>query len=183
MRVCLSMNTTIESKRWRFQYTLRSLLILMFVVCLGMSWVAVRMRKADRQRKAVESIRKFGGLVYYEHAFDDLKHVRHRPQPPIPRFVQDLLGDDFFADVLYIDLGPTKVSDADLECLETLDRLEWLVLSDTEITDAGLVHLKEFPTCEFSILEAPLPRPAWSTSRRSRDLNTWGCGVRLPTRG
>ncbi len=44
-----------------------------------------------------------------------------------------------------LDLRQTQVSDADLEKLPTLPRLEQLWLDGTKITDAGLAHLKKQP--------------------------------------
>jgi hypothetical protein len=43
--------------RW-FQYSLRSLMLLVLVVSVGMSWVAVKMKRARQQDKAVEEIKK-----------------------------------------------------------------------------------------------------------------------------
>ncbi len=43
-------------RRW-YQYSLRSLLVLTLLVSVGMSYVAVRMQRARRQKEAVEAIR------------------------------------------------------------------------------------------------------------------------------
>ena len=48
--------------RW-FQYRLRSLFLLTLLVAIGMSWVAVTMRKQRKQKAAAEEIEKLGGTV------------------------------------------------------------------------------------------------------------------------
>ena len=39
--------------RWRFQFSIRSLLVLVVAVAVPRSWLAVEMRRAERQREAV----------------------------------------------------------------------------------------------------------------------------------
>ena len=46
--------------RW-FQYSLRSLLLLMLAAAIGMSWVAVRVKSAREQEAAAEAVKKLGG--------------------------------------------------------------------------------------------------------------------------
>ena len=43
--------------------------------------------------------------------------------------------------VTRIDLGDTEITDAELVYLQQFPALEWLCLEDTEITDEGLSHL------------------------------------------
>ena len=47
------MTATPEPRRRWYQYNLRSLLVLTLLVSVGMSWVAVRMQRARRQKEAV----------------------------------------------------------------------------------------------------------------------------------
>jgi len=129
-------------RQWRFQYRLRTLLILVFLANLGMSWIAVKMYKANRQRKAVEAIHKLNGTVRYADASGDPPPVRSAPRSPTPQFVQNLLGEDFFAEVFFVALRETEAVDADLACLKELPNLEHLYLDHTGITDAGLEHVK-----------------------------------------
>jgi len=138
-------------RHWRFHYRLRSLLIFVFLANLGMSWIAVKMYKANRQRKAVQAVRTLNGVVYYTDAFDEPGVVRFRPHPPVPRFVQHLMGDDYFADVLWIDFTEREITDSDLECLREFPNLEQLFLAKTAITDAGLEHVRTL--CRLKVLD------------------------------
>ena len=54
--------------RWRFQFSLRTLFIVMFLACIGMSWVSVKMQQARRQKEVVEEIKKLGGVAGHDDA-------------------------------------------------------------------------------------------------------------------
>ena len=47
--------------RW-YQFSLRGLLIFMFLASLGLSWFGVKYRQAQCQRAAVQAARKVGGI-------------------------------------------------------------------------------------------------------------------------
>lgn len=49
-----------------FQFRLRTLLIAILVLSLPLSWFAVRMERARRQREAIAAIRKAGALFAFE---------------------------------------------------------------------------------------------------------------------
>ena len=120
--------------RGRFQFSIRSLLLLTVIVSVWGSWFAVEMRGARRQREAAESIEKLGGLVNYDW------EVRG-PIPPGPAWLRKLLGEEF-ANVVQVVLERTQVTDAGLEHLKGLTRLHDLSLGGAHVTDAGLENLK-----------------------------------------
>ena len=45
-----------KRKRRRFQFSLRTLLVFVLLVRIGLSWLAVRMDRAEKQRQAVQAI-------------------------------------------------------------------------------------------------------------------------------
>ena len=53
--------------RLRFQFSIRSLLLLTVVVAIPCSWLAVEREQARKQREAVEAIEKLGGWVAYDY--------------------------------------------------------------------------------------------------------------------
>ncbi|MFC1597691.1 hypothetical protein ACFL5Q_07125, partial [Planctomycetota bacterium] len=137
---------------------LRSLLVFVLLVSIGMSWLAVRMERARKQREAVEAIRRGGGEVGYE-AFGSA------PSPYWNHALIAIFGDDFLLDVNRVfctksfgddemkwlnrltDLerfsaGHTQISDVGLERIGGLTRLKRLYLNGTQVTDAGLEHLE-----------------------------------------
>ena len=123
--------TTALFFRWRFQYSIRSLLVLTVAVAIPCGWLA----EIKRHREAVEEIEKAGGFVDYDYPF------LHDPRPPGPEWRRLLLGEDWFTASLYVHVG-TSVTDSELEHLKGLIHLQELDLSGTKVSDAGLEHLK-----------------------------------------
>ena len=125
--------------RWRFQFTIRSLLALMVAVAVSCSWLGTEMRKAKVQRTAVDALRRVGGT-----AQDDSYGTA-----PAPYWILHLLGDDFFTTVDLVDLSHTKATDSVLQSLEELPELCLLDLGGTHVTDAGLKHLRGLARLRF----------------------------------
>jgi hypothetical protein len=65
------------------------------------------------------------------------------PEPPVPWWLLNLLGNDFFADVSYVFLVG-DVTDHDLSRLASFTHLERLAVHSTHITDRGLTELAAF---------------------------------------
>jgi hypothetical protein len=88
--------------RRRFQFSIRSLLVLVVVVALPCSWLAEEMRAAKRQKAAREVILALGGCVFDEDATDEEGNVQGgafaglmRPTPEPGGPVLRLIGRDF----------------------------------------------------------------------------------------
>ncbi|MFC1596697.1 leucine-rich repeat domain-containing protein [Planctomycetota bacterium] len=147
-----------------FQFSLRALLVFVLLVSVGMSWFAVKLEKARRQKEAVEVIEKAGGSVAYE--FEWTRSERPSVLPIVAKWVRALCGDDFFYDVVWVgvffgdfgddeaiylkrltgliclEIGNTQITDAGLEHVKALTSLQELNLTGTQVTDAGLKHLE-----------------------------------------
>src|SRR5678809_372618 len=95
-----------------FQFSLRTLLILMTALCLGPGgFVAYEQAKFRRQQDAVAAIERAGGYLFY----DENAVVR-------TGLWRILLGDDTCAHVVGVDFNPLKtenrqIVDADLKHL------------------------------------------------------------------
>jgi len=70
------------------------MLVVVFVIALGLAWLAARLQQARRQQAAVIAIHQLGGYVQYHNGLDTcgLRATRATPQSWIRRVV----GDDFF---------------------------------------------------------------------------------------
>ncbi len=135
----MTTNDSPNTKRRWFQFSLRALLVLVLLVSVGMSWFAVRMEKARRQKEAVEAIRKAGGGVVYDY----------EPSEPLaPKWARALLGDDFFFDVFAVESWSGDFGDDEAIYLKRLTNLEVLFLKGAQITDAGLANIKELANLE-----------------------------------
>lgn len=143
--------------RWRFQFGIRSLLVLVVVVAIPFSWVAVKLQQAKRQREGIAIINDLGGYVRQQARQPDWWLALHRLFPdvvfeaasyvefkPKSSTVSDADLDGIVKLLPHIDilfLASTNVTDAGLDTLNGLHNLQWLSLNDTKVTDVGLEHL------------------------------------------
>jgi hypothetical protein len=149
--------------RRRFQFGIRALLVLTLAVAVPCSWIAVGMKHAREQREIVAELRKAGGFVRYDWEYDtDLDWIPNA-QPAEPAWLRILLGDDYFAIVVFVftdaelirfevfrdlkglSLAGASVTDTKLERLEEFRNLVFLHVSKTSVTDEGLAHLARLP--------------------------------------
>lgn len=157
------MSTTPSSWRSFFRVPLRSLLVLMAVICMGFALGKIT---AERQRTAVEVLRKAGARVSYagtawpeedsvvrkifprDH-FDRVESVEFGA--PNEGEVRHQLGKkelDAIASLSALktlDLSGTGIRDSDVWSISGHAMLETLILDDTELSMAGLSKLKNLP--------------------------------------
>ncbi len=148
--IMASMSTTTQppkpKRRW-YQFSLKTLLIVMTVATVAFGgWVQYMRKRAQENRErvvavaeAVAAIEEMGGWVTSEH--EDL-----RSQTWLEKQFGDPGGVDDPVGVLTITrvdfVGRYRVTDADLEHLKVMTNLEELLLGEGRVTDAGLEHLK-----------------------------------------
>jgi len=135
--------------RRRFQFSIRSLLVLVIVVAVPFSWLAVEMKAAREQKEAVEAIMKVGGAVVYDWKLDAGGFFLPNAQPPVPAWLRKLLGDDFFGAVDRV-AAPLDVTDEGLIQVARLTQLRHLDLTKTKVTDAGVKKFQQaLPNCKI----------------------------------
>ncbi len=150
--------------RWRFQFSIRSLLVLTVAVALPFSWLAVKMTAAREQKEALDAVattfdlQAAGALVSvkYDYEVNAFGDTIPGARPPGPAWLSSVLGDDFFAEVVSIYVSSFQHvpgADALLEHVKGLDQLQELGLDYTEVTDAGLVNLKRLSQLQHLGLE------------------------------
>lgn len=134
----------------RFQFSIRSLLVLTVVVAVPCSWVAVNMQEAKRQREAVEDIKATGGSAWYAYQVVDRGDTgdlsllwttasQIKGPLPAPTWLQTLLGDE-----TVVGVWGSDIDDGDLGLInKRLSHLKTLVIAiNRKITPAGFEHLK-----------------------------------------
>jgi hypothetical protein len=119
--------------RSRFQFGIRSLLILTVVVAVSCSWLTVEMMKATEQMNTVNGLD-----IDCDWQIDADGKQQPNAQPPEPLLLRAVLGDGFFDDVV----GAKPRDDDQMERPKKLPRLQYLSLINAKITDAGLRHLE-----------------------------------------
>ena len=87
-------------KRRRWQFTLRAAMLLVLIVA---GWLGREVKLARDQRAAVQAIRAYGGQVIYDY---ELVNGVPTPggEPTAPRWLRAWLGDDFFCEVVVVNL-------------------------------------------------------------------------------
>lgn len=124
----------------RFQFSIRSLFVLVLAVAIPSAWLAAEMERARRQTELVDWIKSLGGSVQYDWNFTP-DYLSASAQPPPPTWLRTTLGDDFFFEIEGVQLNHKRITDADLQRLQGLPRVRLLEFADTAIGDAGLDHL------------------------------------------
>jgi hypothetical protein len=155
-----------KKPRCWFRYSLRTLLLLITLLCF---WIGWQVNRAQRQKQTVASIRAVGGLVHYEHerleGEDGVPDLPERPLPG-PDWLHELLGVDYFASVEYVMLeedvpenvlkglahlkglkyldfnGSGTLNDEDLSYIARVHSIEGLTLDGKNLTSRGLDSLK-----------------------------------------
>ena len=139
---------------WRFQFGVRSLLVLGVVVTLPCSWLATEMKNAREQRKSVEAIKKLNCDVRYDWELDVDGYGLEKPEPPATPWLRNLMGTDFFASIVSIRCGRTENANAVLERLKELPHTRWLSLAYSQITDDRLERIKGMTQLQILDLES-----------------------------
>jgi len=129
--------TSPHSRRRFFRYSLRTLMIVVTVFCV---WMGITAKRARDQRQAVEAVREVSGQVFYKHQWP----LNSPSDPPGPEWLRQLMGDEYFFSVFFLNFGNPWVTDAELEHLKGFrgTNLLWLNLSNIKLPEAGLEYVK-----------------------------------------
>jgi Leucine-rich repeat (LRR) protein len=170
--ICLMLLWFVDSLvyRRRFQYRIRSLLVLTVTIAIACDWLASEIRAARKQREVLTVIdnARVGYPSFpvgtYSFPADKLDWPAYWPRR--------VLGDDFFVTVDYVGFFAPGVTDAMLDNLKELQGLQKLKLDQTEISDAemghlqGLTRLQDLSIGESSVTDAGLANLAGLTKLR-----------------
>ena len=122
------------SARRRFQFTIRTLLLLVLVVSLGGSWLAVERARVQKTNEIVQNLDRRGALVV-----EDLGLVRDG-------WFSALIGNDQSVTVVEIWGSGSDLADSDSADIRDFSNLRTISLSETDVTDRGLFCLVELPS-------------------------------------
>lgn len=134
-------------RRWwrRPRLSVRALMVLVLIVGVPLGWFV---HQAAVQRDAVRAIEAAGGTALYN--FQDTQPSPSPSRPPGPKWLVDLVGVDFLANVTSVSfpmtrkgaIAPTPAqADALLAAVGRLHRLEKLNAPSLRATDVGMAHL------------------------------------------
>jgi hypothetical protein len=178
--------------RW-FRFGLRTILIAVTLFCI---WLGITANRANRQRRAVATIRKAGGEVWYDYECDDNgKLIPNASSPPGPNWLRNLIGIDYFATVVDIRIPNEKganddsfaavaelsqlrrlgvegkgVTDSMMAETRSLTQLHSLLVTNSSVTEGGWASLEHFSSLNNLVLKGP--NVTDSTLLRIRDLTS-----------
>src|SRR5204863_2282956 len=106
---------------------------------------------ARQQHEAIESIRRVQGSVTFDHEWSPIPgfpgrySVDRGAVPPAPAWLRNLMGDEFFRVVRFVEFSGLTISESDLSALARLPSVEIVCLTYTRVTPDGdtvprLVH-------------------------------------------
>ena len=123
--------TKLKPKRRWLQVSLRTMLLLVTLLCVALAtWVV----PLERRRRAVEAIKALGGTVIF------VSETRNESFPM--GLLLQRLPDAYVEEVGYVLLSDTEITDSGLANVQGLTGLLGLSLDNTQVTDAGLAHLQ-----------------------------------------
>jgi len=150
--------------RWRFQFSIRSLLAMVVVVAIPCSWMTMEMKRARLQREATKLIAALNCRVLDDEETDENGEIdlhkqiaklwrmtvqTHSEQPLI-----ELLGWDFFhaaTAVEYDDSGFHVIVGNRVEKLGTRDRAQAVLLALKNLPCLRAVDLSHTPICDSDL--------------------------------
>lgn len=138
--------------RLRFQFSVRTLIFFCAVEALVCIWLAIEVRDARRQSQLISWIQSFKAMGSGEPRSGQADYAGYDGPDgePAPLPLIRLMGFDFFQDINTVAFDQcVDVQDKDLSRLGILQRLTWLSLPGTSITDAGMADVERLALLDY----------------------------------
>lgn len=137
----ISNETRKRRRRW-ITYSLRSLLVLVTILCIMLALETTRVR---RFRSIRTSIEQMGGSVFPGYRFDSSGKPKGFSKREVPPWLTSVISEDYFLTIVTINLwdnAPTRATDDNLECIQdATDVTELLLAKNPQLTDRCLEHI------------------------------------------
>ena len=119
------------------------MMLAVTVLCI---WLGITCNRANRQRRAVEVLAQTGTSlsVEYDYQCDDkgITLGGTHPSPPGPEWLRNLIGVDYFATVVSVELARSHtITDDSFRLVAELPHLKFLGCGGARLTGRGLVSL------------------------------------------
>ena len=87
-----------RKRRW-FRFSLKMFVVVLTVFCV---WLGLLVHRVNKQKEAVQWVKDQGGAVFYDFEWNVEGGQIDDPQPPGPDWLRELIGVDYFADVVKV---------------------------------------------------------------------------------
>jgi hypothetical protein len=142
--------TRVPRTRW-FHFSLRTLLVVVTAFCI---WLGFRVHHAQQQKLAIAALESVGGYFYYDNQYDPPETYYANRSPPGPVWFWKLVDQDLFFDVVAVGLNSKSATDETLQQLCALCQLQQLDLADAlKVTDKGLKYLESLNRLNYLRLD------------------------------
>lgn len=134
-------------RSWR-QFSLRTLLLAMVTLATLLGVFAMRLERARKQAAAVVAIQRLGGTITYD--FECKPASRYGlefvtgSKSPVPTWLIDRLGLDFFHSVVNVDLNQRFLGDEDIKKLPDFPNLLGLNLRRSQMGNSGAAAIAHY---------------------------------------
>jgi Leucine-rich repeat (LRR) protein len=129
--------------RWRFQFSIRSLLVMTVVVAIPCSWMTTIMKQAREMRKTHEHWAKICTMEFDTVKELDALGCRITVKPPPSYWLRVVFGNDLYMNATSVSYHPwANPRDLNLEGLKQFEHLLYLGFYDNQVTDADLAHIE-----------------------------------------
>lgn len=132
-------------RRWP-RFSVRSLLLLIVLIAVPLAW---KFNQVRNQRLVVAEITNLNGQIIYHHEMRQVRMARQTAEPPGPKWLRALLGEDFFAALVWMEINDPRVSDETIALVSTLPDLKELHIRSDQLSDRGLGHLAGLKTLKY----------------------------------
>lgn len=121
-----------RKRRW-CQFRLRTLMIVVVICSVDAAWLGRKLDQKRRERAAVKAVEELGGWAEYAKSPSGDRLG--------PSWLRQILGDDFYSDVVWVAFGARQIDDSRLSILSDLPYIESLELGQQDISDAGVAKV------------------------------------------
>lgn len=133
-------------RRRRLRFGLRSLLVLLTLICL---WFGYYASQATHRRQAIAHVAKLGGIIWQRQPASILNTSDsdtwwQRLASHYENFVCRVFGSELREDVVAIELTDVSVSEFDLRRLRPLNEIEWLTITGDYVDDSAAEQVQAF---------------------------------------
>lgn len=148
--------------RKRLQFSIRAVLVAIFIASLPLAWEAARKQAYLRRFARLNAFRELGGTVdaHFLQPGESVPGDGFSDDPACYFIALHLAGSRItdrqmpliepLTTLKVLDLRNTNITDAGLKRLRRLEMLERLNLDGTQITDAGVAELRKcLPRCRI----------------------------------
>jgi hypothetical protein len=156
----MSQEPNAKPKRRLFRFSLRTLLLLVTLTSIGLGWVTLQMRQAQRQRDAIAHFKDLTFTSCYDDVGKSMgcgegyRFITEPRQTSLRDWVAKQFGKDYAYRLDHLHLASNqRVDDQHLARLPDLAGLRSLSIYCDHVTDRGLTYVAQLADLEFLSLE------------------------------